>query len=344
MSFQVTDAQQAILKFLGIISNNAPDPIKAKVRDTIKAGKWGDLVKFYDSIKDKLSLSALVSESDFAKIAPLSKDRRDVYRFMIAIKRNVEFDKRINQLVEWGGFSTIAKIVNSNDNIPFSFNSTDIEAVIDPLNKIRALTENQIGVKDFLYTIKLSSNPDVQKFAKQIDSMIHNGCWKKIADLVNEDETIPFNFTVSDLKTVLDPQNRITDDPDCSSIAIPEPPAHVKAIIWVKGAGNWTKNAGENAYKWTTGAGKDTINWCGDTGEEVKDWFEGAGSDTADWTTGAGSDAANWTKNAGSDAADWAAGAGSDAADWTKNAGSDAADWAKKAGEKTADVFNPTKW
>jgi hypothetical protein len=234
---------------------------------------------------------------------------------------------------EWGGWDSIAKLVAENPSIPFQFTGADVKAVLSPNGQIAARSSEEIdrllNIWSFYATLRKEAPNDsnVQKFYNDVTKRVEHGCWKSIADLVNNNEKIPFKgFTVPDLKTVLDPQGMYGDDPECALLAPPSPPAWVIPIVW-------TMTAAVEAKDWTVNAGEDVANWTLGAAGSVTDWTLGAATDAGDWTTKKANEVGTWTTGVASDTADWATGAAKDTGNWAKDAAS-----------TVATVFNPSRW
>ncbi len=438
MSVLISDGEIAAIRFIRIVCTKAPDEVKSQLESYIKNNDWSSLLQWSKPLLPRFNLSEF-TQVELAEVAPLTTMRQDVYLFLKNVENstNLQLKEAISKLQEWGGWESIAKIVQDNPKIPFQFTGTDVQAVLDPVGKLPALTHSQIQAKTFLNTIandpkaarlkemvakmqqwggwesiakivqddpkipfqfngsdvkalldtrgqitersitqiesllsilsfystleqKSKQDEEVKKFFDDISKRVQHGCWKSIADIVNNNEKIPFKgFTVPDLKLVLDPEDNYGDDPICQALKPPVPPAWTVPIVWTiqfgKDAVNWTTGAANDVADWTTGAANDVADWTTGAANDVADWTTGAANDVADWTVGAGKDAvdwtagaandvADWTVGAGKDAVDWTAGAANDVADWTVGAGKDAVDWTVGAANDVADALDPRKY
>jgi hypothetical protein len=416
MAVQITDGEVSAIRFIRTIRQHAPDPVKSNFEGYVSRSDWGGLAQWAQPLQGQLKLGSF-TVPEVAEVAPLSDGRQDVYLFFRGIEAPAAaaFKDRVDGLRAWGAWDSIAALVTGNPGIPFHFTGADVQAVLDPSGSIPALSAAQAQAKTFLNTVAsdpklaglkeqvakllewggwesvaqiVQANPKIPfqftgddvravmdpagkipprapdaikpmqdvwsfysvlrdqsagdagigQFFGQIQQRVQHGCWKSIADIVNGNDKIPFKgFEVATLKAVLDPQGQYGEDDACSALAPPTPPAWTKPIVWTMGAGM-------AAYDWTTGAAGEVSDWTTGAASSVADWTTGAAGDVASWTTGATSSAIDWTSGAAGETAGWVTGAAGAAGGWVSGTAGQVGDWAESAGGAVANTFNPSSW
>lgn len=367
----LSQARQDVYLFLRGIEVPAAAAFKERVDRLREWGAWEAIAKLATS-NPKIpfqftgaDVRAVLDPSGSIPEMTLGQTQAKTFLNTIATDANLAGLKaQVAKLLEWGGYESVAAIVNGNDKIPFKFTADEVRAVAGSAAQPRGPEEikRMMDVWGFYGGLETAAqgNADVAKFFNDIKARVQHGCWKSIADLVNGNDKIPFKgFDIPTLKAVLDPTGQYGEDDACSALAPPVPPAWTKPITWSIGAGlaayswttgaagsvaDWTTGAYGSAADWTTGAAGSAADWTTGAAGDVADWTVGAGTDAIDWTTGAGDSVAGWTTGAANDTANWTTGAAGSVADWTTTAASDAGDWAKGAAETVADSFNPSSW
>jgi hypothetical protein len=380
MSIQITDGEVNAIKFIRSVRDKAPAPVKSQFNNYLNRKDWSGLTSWANpTITAKLGLGEF-TKMEVAEVEPLTNMQQNVYLFVNTVEGSTDpgmakMKASIAKMREWGGWESIAKMVQDNPKIPFQFSGADVQAVLDPARNLPALTHSQIQAKTFLNTI--AADPNAAALKDTVAKMQEWGGWESIAKMVQDNPKIPFQFSGTDVKALLDPQGLIVERSVTQIDSLlniwrfystlekkSEEDANIRTFFadinqrvqhgcWDSIANSVNNNAQIPFKGFTVPDLQTVLDPRGQYGNDPEcnalkppappawtipiSWTIQAGKDIADWTTGAANDVGDWTVGAANDVGDWTVGAANDVGDWTVGAANDVGDWTTGAANDVGD-------
>ncbi len=370
MAAIITDGEISAERFLRALQTKAPANVRDPFIAMIARSDWQGFVNGTAALVKSMKLSPFTAP-EIAEVGVLSQAQQDIYVFIgaIADPRAAAVKSKVDGLLAWGAWDSVARLAASIPNAPFSFTAADVKRVFDPSGTLPEMTFGQAQAKTFLNTI--ATDPNAAAINAQISKLAEWGGWETIAALVSSHPNIPFKFTADDVRAVADPAKAVT-------ARAPDVIAKMQDV-WSFYSGLQTASTGDANVAsffndiqarvqhgcWKSIA--DTVNGndkipfknfeipilqavLDPTGKYGNDdacsalappeaptwtkpivWTVTAGLTAYNWTLGAADDVKDWTTGAAGSVADWTEGAAGSVADWTSGATMDAVDWTSGA-------------
>lgn len=372
MAVDITEGEVSAIRLLRTIDAHAPAEVKNRFQSLVDNGDWPAFLQAAEPLLKKFSLPSFTA-SDVGFVAPLTEPQRDVVLFYAAIKAPTaaEFKARIDGLLGWGAWESVAKIVSANDKIPFRFDAADIRRVFDPAGSLPEMSDGQAQAKTFLKTI--AANPDLIKTNQLVSKYLAWGGFESVAAMVTAQPNTPFKFGGDDVRAVADPSRTIQPRSAAQITLLSQMDTLEQVSKTDEKVSKFYSDIQDRIHHgcWKSIADifngldkfplkpisedllRSTLDPTGQYGSDdvcaalappeppawTKPivWTVGAGLAAYGWTVGAANEVADWTTGAAGDVKDWTMGAADSVADWTSGAYGDAADWTTGAMDSASD-------
>lgn len=361
MAVDITTGEISAIRLLRTIDAHAPPSVRDQFHGKIDSGDYVGFIGASVPLLKKFGLPPF-TYSDLVFVTALTDSQQDVCQFYAAIKAPAaaEMKVRIDGLMSWAAWESIARIVKQNDKIPFHFSAQDIARVFDPTGLLTPMPDGQAQAKTFLYTIY--GDPRLKTLADQVKQLIKWGGFETVAHIVVEHPEIPFRFSADDLQSILDPEDnvrprsarevrvlaywdvlqRATTDRKVAEF-FNDLEDRVRHGCWrsiadiLNGLDNFPLKPIQPE------ALQEALDPSGQNGDDqICDvlkppeppawtkpivWSIGAGLAAYGWTTDAAGGVEDWTLGTAGTVKDWTTGAASAAVAWSAESYGDAADW-----------------